>query len=806
MYGPTEGTCGATIKRLLPRQPVTVGVPNPTTRVYILSSGKTLSPPGAIGELYLAGVQVAKGYLGLPDQTQQRFVPDTLWAPGAGEMMYKTGDRGYWTEDGEIALLGRRDREIKLRGYRLDLGDLEMRIVRACPSLQAVAVACCGDQLVAMVQPRDVDVALLREEISKALPHYAMPHATVAVDELPVTGAGKVDYKAVAAAATRGFQQRRDGPDVVLKPENNNQLSTPAEFAVAKAYRMALGTAAEDVEITASSNFIDLGGHSLRQLELLRCLSATFNVSLLPLSMVLAHQTVRDLARAIEGATAKISSAAPSNPPSLQGTGQHTPSSVGDEERATPMEAEWMTKYKKAGGVGTSSFNVCSSSTFDASVVDTPRLVDAWNTVLARHPLLSYLYTYRGPDEVIRTKPGYVPRVQTPCASSFDLWAEANRPFDLQVEQPVRVFITENRLTVLLSHVVADYTALGILMRDASDAYSGSLKLDKPPTSSCSSSAKVWCDPPSQENLDFWTAHLQTRPANLAAPFGLQPRQHGYSGTSVLSIIDAETVSSMLQYSASTNTTLQQLALACIALCLDHHTSPAARGGTDIILGVPHINRHTAEDLDTFGLFLQPLPVRITYPPPSPTSGQEQREEEDFITTVKTASQASLTHAIPWHQLLHHLSLSPSSPDSPSPYPNHPLFDVMVTMHDFRTPNVNQTSLTMQTPGFGEPRLVWSDGAKFKLLCEFTVLPSGRMVLRLEFDGGVVGEREIAWLGRAVPVVMRLLARGEGWGVVRGVLGGMRMGDGGDGKGGGAGDDGLVGDAMELFGKGLSEI
>ncbi|KAM3418423.1 hypothetical protein BST61_g4412 [Cercospora zeina] len=78
MYGPTEGTCGATIKRLLPNRPVTIGVPNPTTRVYVLDSQTALAPPGSIGEIYLAGVQIAKGYLGLPEQTKERFLPDTI--------------------------------------------------------------------------------------------------------------------------------------------------------------------------------------------------------------------------------------------------------------------------------------------------------------------------------------------------------------------------------------------------------------------------------------------------------------------------------------------------------------------------------------------------------------------------------------------------------------------------------------------------------------------------------------------------------------------------------------------------------
>jgi non-ribosomal peptide synthetase component F len=99
MYGPTEGTGGATIERLLPGLPVTIGKPNPSSRIYILDSRKTLANPGVIGEIYLAGVQIARGYLGRPAETEAVFQQDSTW-PSLGEQMYRTGDRGYWNADG----------------------------------------------------------------------------------------------------------------------------------------------------------------------------------------------------------------------------------------------------------------------------------------------------------------------------------------------------------------------------------------------------------------------------------------------------------------------------------------------------------------------------------------------------------------------------------------------------------------------------------------------------------------------------------------------------------------------------------
>lgn len=203
MYGPTEGTCGATITRLLPEQPVTIGRPNPTSRVYILSQSGRLMPRGAVGEIYTAGVQVSLGYLNLPQETTERFLPDSV-CPNLGEKMYKTGDRGYWDEDGNVVCLGRNDRQIKLRGFRLDLDDLEARIANALPGVKAVALAKAQDRagLVAMVQPADLDPAALQAAVRARLPRQAVPSAMACVDSFPMTRAGKVDLKMVAAYFT----------------------------------------------------------------------------------------------------------------------------------------------------------------------------------------------------------------------------------------------------------------------------------------------------------------------------------------------------------------------------------------------------------------------------------------------------------------------------------------------------------------------------------------------------------------------------------------------------------------------------
>ncbi|RYP04372.1 hypothetical protein DL765_010212 [Monosporascus sp. GIB2] len=199
-YGPTEAICGATIKQLLPNDAVSLGRANPSSGVYILDRNHCLLPPGAAGELYLAGIQVSYGYINLPELNANSFLDDSVM-PGAGQKMYRTGDYAYWdSTTGEICILGRKDRQIKLNGFRLDLDDLEARVVKAIPGCRGAAIFRREDRLIGAYQAPSapfsaVSILDVKTLIGDALPPYAMPRSIIALDEFPLTVAGKLDYK-----------------------------------------------------------------------------------------------------------------------------------------------------------------------------------------------------------------------------------------------------------------------------------------------------------------------------------------------------------------------------------------------------------------------------------------------------------------------------------------------------------------------------------------------------------------------------------------------------------------------------------
>ncbi|GAW22828.1 hypothetical protein ANO14919_123720 [Xylariales sp. No.14919] len=173
------------------------------------------------------------------------------------------------------------------------------------------------------------------------------------------------------------------------------------------------------------------------------------------------------------------------------------------------------------------------------------------------------------------------------------------------------------------------------------------------------------------------------------------------------------------------------------------------RNDTDIIIGAPYLNRE-AEDMETVGLFLEPLPIRIKYEHGSAGDGVEK-----FVATLQEASQHAVSHAIPWH---HILKATGTGEDKAGKYPNHPLFDIMVTFHDHRA-NANNKWMPIQ--GL-EPIITQTKGSKFLLLVEFSAVVDGVVLLRLEYDNECIPKREVTRVQQLIIEAMSMIMDGAG--------------------------------------------
>ncbi|MFF3886347.1 non-ribosomal peptide synthase/polyketide synthase [Streptomyces sp. NPDC001914] len=283
LYGPTEATVDALAARVGESARPLVGRPVGNTRAYVLDAALRPVPPGVTGELYLAGEGLARGYLGRPDLTAERFVADPYGAPGT--RMYRTGDLARWTEDGRIDYLGRADDQVKIRGFRVELAEVEAVLDRHEDVGQVVVVAREDRprvrQLAAYVVPaegaRRPEPEALRAHAAAVLPDYMVPAAVTVLDELPLLSNGKLDRKALPAPE---FTPATGGRE----PANDRERTLCAQFAD------VLGLP----RIGADDDFFALGGDSIVAMQLVgRARTAGLRVT--P-RQVFRHRTVAALA------------------------------------------------------------------------------------------------------------------------------------------------------------------------------------------------------------------------------------------------------------------------------------------------------------------------------------------------------------------------------------------------------------------------------------------------------------------------------------------------------------------------------
>jgi len=290
MYGPTETTIWSTIHHVTSVDgPIPIGRPIANTQVFILDGHRQLVPTGIVGELYIGGAGLARGYLARPELTAERFV-ESPFEPNA--RLYRTGDRARWLADGTLECLGRVDNQVKIRGFRIEPGEVESALARHPAVGQCVVVAredSHGDKiLAAYLEPQPgqpaPQISDLRQHLASDLPAYMVPSAFVVLDQLPLTPNGKIDRNALPAPTF----------DYVRTAQESLAPRTETEQALATIWSEVLKVGS----IGIHDNFFDLGGHSLLVIRAVSRIRDVFEVDLLP-SSFFAHPTVAGLARVL---------------------------------------------------------------------------------------------------------------------------------------------------------------------------------------------------------------------------------------------------------------------------------------------------------------------------------------------------------------------------------------------------------------------------------------------------------------------------------------------------------------------------
>jgi amino acid adenylation domain-containing protein len=456
MYGPTEAAIDLVWHTCRPEDGVRVpiGRPIPGCAAYVLDALLAPVPPGVPGELWLGGEALARSYLGRPDLTAERFLPNPF---GDGGRLYRTGDLARWLPGGEIEFLGRVDEQVKIRGVRVEPGEVET-VLRRQPGVREAAVLAREGRLVAYVAAPAADFRALRAALADVLPEAMIPTTYVPMPELPRTSSGKIDRRALARIEPMPEHGAVKGGAVL--PRN------PVEELLASLWMELLGV--ERVGI--HDDFFELGGHSLLATRLVARISRVFGMEL-PVSTVFQRPTVAGLAAGI--AEAEVEPAQPLRP---------FPRDGGPLPLSFAQSRLWLLDRIEPGNP---AYNIPGAVRLSGPL-DLGALAASLAGIVRRHEALRTVFrTERGrPVQVVRPPETRLPLVDLEALPKAIREAEADRltrlwataPFDLAREPLHRMLVLrlapgEHVLSVTLHHIVADGWSLAVFLGELASLY-----------------------------------------------------------------------------------------------------------------------------------------------------------------------------------------------------------------------------------------------------------------------------------------------------------------------------------------------
>ncbi|MFB7655255.1 MULTISPECIES: amino acid adenylation domain-containing protein [unclassified Streptomyces] len=660
VYGPTEAT-GHCLEhwidpdRAVPSGPVPIGTPHEGVRVYVLDAALRPVAPGLDGEVYLAGVQLARGYLGRGGLTAERFPADPFGAPGS--RMYRTGDLAHWTEAGELVFAGRADRQVKLRGYRIELGEIEAAVT-AGPGVRQAAVVLREDQpgdqrLVAYVVPDGDrwDEAAVHTGLARSLPDFMMPSAFVTLDALPLSPNGKLDRAALPAPTYTGRTAGR-------------APRTPREEILCDLYAEVLALPSVGVD----DDFFDLGGHSLLATRLVSRIRTTLGAEL-SIRQFFEAPTPAALAGTLDHAgRARAALTAKPRP-----------------ERVPLSYAQQRLWFLHLLEGPSPTYNIPTALRLSGPLRP-DALREALLDVIGRHESLrtTFAEDERGARQVVY-RPEEVRLVfetaeSTEAAYEADLARAARHSFDLGAEIPVRARLLrlseeEHVLLLLVHHIASDAWSRTPLAQDLTAAY----------TARCAGAAPAWQPLPVQyadyalwqrdvlgddsdedsiagRQLAHWKERLAGLPEQLDLPTDRpRPATADHTGDRVTFAVPAELHTRLTELARATDTTLYMVLQAALATLLNRHGA-----GEDIPIGTPIAGRTDDATDHLIGFFVNTLVLRTD------TSGNPTFR--DLLTRVRDTDLTAYAHQdLPFERLVEALNPTRS-------LAHHPLFQVVLAL------------------------------------------------------------------------------------------------------------------------------
>ncbi len=738
MYGPTETTVYATYFQLTRQvaastQDSIIGAPLPGTTIYVLDERLEPVEDGAVGEIYIAGAGLARGYLGRPGLTAERFIA-CPWGPSGGRM-YRSGDLGRWRPDGGLDFLGRGDQQVKIRGFRIEPGEIEVALCGIEGVAQAVVrpVAIAGEtRLAAYLVPRAgrslPSPAALRELLSASLPDYMLPAAFVAMDALPLTPNGKLD------------RDRLPEPVVVGA---GHAATDPVQALVCELFAELTGAQAVGID----DNFFLLGGHSLLAVRLLARLRASQGVQL-PLRLVFRNPTPRAIAEALTAAE------------------PHAPTPETRECRAVEGAVE-LSPYQVALWIhqqiepSSSAYNMPMAWRLEGPL-DLQAVQSALADLIERHiPLRTVVEVVDGAP-VGRPRPSTGAPLRCEDLSDLDpaerdrelslrIAAETAGPFDLGSDltlrgRLIRTGADQHVLVLVMHHVAGDGTSWAVFKAELGAAYAARRASRRPefcdlvieyPDHCAGRLQRLQTSGELSRQLAFWRTQLAGAPECLTLPVD-QPRTAGRSrrAGAIKIRFEAPLAARVEALALRQGATLFAPLMAAYAVVLGR-----AAGQSEVVVGAPVASRDSIESEALVGLLANAVPFRIDVSGNLTAAG--------LVRRVRDVLSAGLSNPdVPLERLVQALG-----PPRSAAY--GPIFQAVFAWQTQAMPPLTLEGLSIEEV-FVSPAHV-----KFDMVLDLVPRADGSISGVLEYDSSLFDEAAATRLAGEFERTVRALAQGR---------------------------------------------
>ncbi|EHJ52313.1 non-ribosomal peptide synthetase [Streptococcus macacae] len=604
-YGPTEATIWTTTKRCLPNSKVTIGKPLNNVEVFVLDEQLNMLPKGNIGELYIGGIGVCKGYLHREELNHQKFVQKTF-SDGHESTLYATGDIVRWDENGELEFMGRKDNQVKLRGFRIEIDEIRSKILEY-PDTQDAVIGITNkdgmDLLYAVIKNKlDInDSKAFKDFLKGKLPYYMIPSLINFVDEIPLTWNGKVDSKQIEENLIFYTDTKRD-----LK-----EPTTKIQRELLTIWQTILATEA----ISTDDNFFELGGHSLIATKLINAINQQFQIDLTA-NMIFNYPTILEMEAYLEKLD-RVSDSLPIKKVERQ-----------KELLLSPQQKQLWLMEQMVPQNG--NYNIVTPIRLKGNL-NIKLLEKSFNQLIKNHEILRVNFHDKEgvPYQIINEKANI--RLQHHYLMNFDLsQAESiantilafdeKRPFNLSSELLIRsslIHLNEEEyiLIIVMHHIISDGWSMELLIDELSEIYNKLLKrqedsmLPKQHLSLQYLDYTYWLDQEKnreKKQKEFWKNTLSSDMPALSFPADYKrPAIQTHNGYTVEQILDEELSHQLKKFCQDNNITTFMFMLTIFSILL-HKLS----GEEDLPIGVPVAGRTKKEMENMIGFFVNTVVMR----------------------------------------------------------------------------------------------------------------------------------------------------------------------------------------------------